>query len=147
MQNHPRRGIFYSWPSDHGWRARIRPGEGEREEPAGTVTPAAALHCRRQETRRRAWFGGYGPQFEEPRAPGERGGAGELAKAKEVAGERGQGGGRHGRRPRAFGARGYGAGNHLTPKKRAGEKEESKGRLTAGNSVTDSARGRRRRGR
>ena len=44
------------------------------------------------------------------------------------------GGGRHGRRPRAFGARGYGARNHLTPKKKAGEKEESKGRLTAGKS-------------
>ncbi|XP_066341286.1 uncharacterized protein [Miscanthus floridulus] len=43
-----------------------------------------------------------------------------------------RGGGRHGRRPRAFGARGYGARNHLTPKKKAGEKEESEGILTAG---------------
>ena len=45
----------------------------EKEKVAGTVAPAVALHGRRREARRSARFGGHGPRFDEPRAPGERG--------------------------------------------------------------------------
>ena len=53
---------------------------------------------------------------------------------------------RYGRRSKLADAHGYGARNHLTPKKRAGEKEESEGILTAGKNEDGEARRRRRRG-
>ena len=39
---------------------------------AGTVAPAAALHGRWRGACRSDQYGGYGPWFDEPRAPGER---------------------------------------------------------------------------
>ena len=96
--------VFQSrWITD-GWFG-LDLGEREKEVVAGTVAPAARHHCRRQGGHRRTWNSAYGPRFEEPRAPGERGGEGELAKADTAAGGESRDGGRHGRRPKLADAR------------------------------------------
>ena len=73
-----RKGIGHRWPLDQERTARIRSGGGREKELAGAVAPAAVLHGRRRGARQSVRFGGYGPRFDVPRAPGERGGAGEL---------------------------------------------------------------------
>ena len=65
---------------------------------ARNSAPAAGHHGRRRGARQRARFRGYGPRFDELRAPGERWGAGDLGQAENAAGEHGHGGGGLGRR-------------------------------------------------
>ena len=60
----------------NGW-IRLDLGKGEKEL-ARIVALVVALHGQRRGARRSVRFGGYGPRFDEPRAPGERGEIGEL---------------------------------------------------------------------
>ena len=77
--------------------AQIRT-EGEREKAvAGTVAAVAGHPGRWQETCWRAGNSAYGPRFAHPRAPGERGGAGDLGQAENAAEGHGHGDGGHGR--------------------------------------------------
>ena len=98
------------------WIRNERPGmdPGEREKKvAGRNSDAGGkLHCRRHGGHRSAWPEAYGLRFENPEAPGESWGGGELAHAITMAGGVSQGGGRHGWRPKLAGACGQGARSH-----------------------------------
>ena len=72
------KGIGHRWPLDQERTARISSAGGEREGVGRNSAAAAALHGQRRGARRSVRFGGYGPRFDEPRAPGEGGEAGEL---------------------------------------------------------------------
>ena len=88
--------ILGHWITDGQLRLELR--GRERRLAAGTGPRRAGHHGRRRETRRRTRFRVYGPRFDEPRAPGEKGGESDLAQAENAAGGHGRRGGRHGRR-------------------------------------------------
>ena len=75
-----RRGMGCFDPLDQRRMALIRDErEREKRRRPGTVPARRRCHGRSKKAHRRTWIKVYGPLFDEPRAPGERGGEGDLA--------------------------------------------------------------------